>query len=93
MLIRYADDFVVAFQYKDGGLVLLMGSVVYTGKDITEEPEAVIPHVGTCLGAFRAAGCPTKAVGGENRRFAIVKINRDLLDFCANPLNPSPSTR
>jgi hypothetical protein len=93
MLIRYADDFVVAFQYKDGGLVLLMGSVVYAGKDITEEPDAVIPCVGICLGTVWAAGSSTKVVGGESRRFAIVKINRNLLDFCASPLNPLPSAR
>jgi hypothetical protein len=43
-----------------GGLIWLMGSVVYTGKDITEEPDAIIPHVGICLGAARATGSPTK---------------------------------
>src|SRR5690554_309444 len=37
-----------------------MGSVVYTGKDITEEPGAVIPQAGICLGAARATGRPTK---------------------------------
>ena len=68
MLIRYADDFVVAFQYKDGGLVLLMGSVVYTGKDITEEPDAVIPHVGICLGAARVTGRSTKTRKGKNNQ-------------------------
>lgn len=39
-----------------------MGSVIYTGKDITEEPDAVIPHVRICLGAARVTGRPTKTV-------------------------------
>lgn len=45
-----------------------MGSVVYTGNDITEEPGAVIPHAGICLGAVRATGRPTKTVSDKIRR-------------------------
>jgi hypothetical protein len=42
-----------------------MGSVVYTGKDITEEPDAVIPHVGIYLGAAQLTGRPTKTGNNE----------------------------
>ncbi len=31
----------------------------YTSKDITEEPDAVIPHVRICMGAAQVTGRPT----------------------------------
>lgn len=50
-----------------GGLIFLVGSVVDTGKDITEEPDAVIPYVGICLGAARATGRPTTTASDNQR--------------------------
>src|SRR5690554_3476278 len=61
-----------------GGLVLLMGSVICTGKDITEEPDAVIPHVRICLGAARVTGRPTKTV---NMNWKHIDTQKNLDDF------------
>lgn len=51
-----------------------MGSVIYTGKDITEEPDAVIPHVRICLGAARVTGRPTKTAGSQVNYIDALKI-------------------
>ena len=36
--------------------------MIYTSNDITEEPDAVIPHVRICVGAVRVTGRSTMTV-------------------------------
>ncbi len=38
---------------------MVLRLVFYTSEYITEEPDAVVPHVRICVGAVQVTGCPT----------------------------------
>lgn len=49
------------------GTDLELGRVDYTSKFITEEPDAVVPHVRICVGAVQVTGRSTMTVSkGES---------------------------